>query len=59
MTYRATPPPPVLPARLGPDGPLLGAADEAFAQLLTDQGLQAWVSGLGEAASSDDRFVPD
>jgi predicted NBD/HSP70 family sugar kinase len=44
MTFRATPPPPVLPARLGTDGPLLGAADEAFAQLLTDQGLQAWVS---------------
>jgi predicted NBD/HSP70 family sugar kinase len=44
MTFRATPAPPVLPARLGTDGPLLGAADEAFAQLLTDQGLQAWVS---------------
>ena len=44
MTFRATPPPPVRPARLGTDGPLLGAADEAFAQLLTDQGLQAWVS---------------
>jgi hypothetical protein len=24
--------------------PLLGAADEAFARLLTDEGLQAWVS---------------
>jgi predicted NBD/HSP70 family sugar kinase len=44
MAFRATPPPPVLPARLGPDGPLLGAADEAFARLLTDEGLQAWVS---------------
>jgi predicted NBD/HSP70 family sugar kinase len=44
MAFRATPPPPVLPARLGTDGPLLGAADEAFAHLLTDEGLQAWVS---------------
>jgi hypothetical protein len=34
----------VLPAQLGADGPLLGAADETFAQLLTDEGLQAWVS---------------
>ena len=44
MAFRATPPPPVLPARLGTDGPLLGAAAEAFARLLTDEGLQAWVS---------------
>jgi predicted NBD/HSP70 family sugar kinase len=44
MAFRATPPPPVLPARLGTDGPLLGAADEAFARLLTDEGLQAWAS---------------
>jgi hypothetical protein len=44
MAFRAAPPPPVLPAQLGTDGPLLGAADEAFAQLLTDEGLQAWVS---------------
>jgi predicted NBD/HSP70 family sugar kinase len=44
MAFRAAPAPPVLPAQLGADGPLLGAADEAFAQLLTDEGLQAWVS---------------
>jgi hypothetical protein len=30
--------------RLGPDGPLIGAADEAFARVLTDEGLHAWVS---------------
>ena len=48
MAFRATPPPPVRPARLGTDGPLLGAADEAFARLLTDEGLQAWAqSGPG------------
>jgi predicted NBD/HSP70 family sugar kinase len=44
MAFRSAPPPPVRPARLGTDGPLLGAADEAFARLLTDEGLQAWVS---------------
>jgi hypothetical protein len=44
MTSRATPLPPVLPTRLGTDGPLLGAADEAFTHLPTDQGLHAWVS---------------
>jgi predicted NBD/HSP70 family sugar kinase len=42
MAFRAIPPPPVVPARLGSDAPLLGAADEAFALLLTDEGLQAW-----------------
>ena len=36
MAFRAIPPPPIVPARLGPDAPLLGAADEAFALLLTD-----------------------
>ncbi len=40
----AIPPPPIVPARLGWDAPLLGAADEAFALLLTDEGLQAWAA---------------
>jgi predicted NBD/HSP70 family sugar kinase len=44
MAFRAAPPPAVLPAQLAADGPLLGAADEAFARLLTDEGLQAWIS---------------
>ena len=44
MAFRATPPPPIVPARLGSDAPLLGAADEAFALLLTDEGLQAWTA---------------
>ena len=43
MAFR-TIPPPIVPARLGPDAPLLGAADEAFALLLTDEGLQAWAA---------------
>lgn len=44
MAFRVLPAPPITAARLGADGPLLGAADEAFTQLLTDQGLQAWAA---------------
>ena len=44
MAFRVVPPPPIAAARLGADGPLLGAADEAFARLLTDEGLQAWAA---------------
>jgi predicted NBD/HSP70 family sugar kinase len=44
MAYRVLPPPPIAGARLGADGPLLGAADEAFARVLTDEGLRAWAA---------------
>ena len=44
MAFRAIPPPPIIPAQLGSRRTLLGAADEAFALLLTDQGLQAWAA---------------
>jgi predicted NBD/HSP70 family sugar kinase len=44
MAFRVVPPPPVVAARFGADGPLLGAADEAFTRLLTDEGLQAWAA---------------
>jgi predicted NBD/HSP70 family sugar kinase len=44
MAFRVIPPPPISAAQLGPDGPLLGAADEAFNRLLTDAGLQAWAA---------------
>jgi predicted NBD/HSP70 family sugar kinase len=44
MAFRVVPPPPIAAARLGGDGPLLGAADEAFTRLLTDEGLQAWAA---------------
>ena len=44
MAFRVMPPPPIAAARLGADGPLLGAADEAFTRLLTDEGLQAWAA---------------
>jgi hypothetical protein len=33
-----------VPGRLGADAALLGAADEAFDLLLTDEGLQAWTA---------------
>jgi predicted NBD/HSP70 family sugar kinase len=44
MAFRVGPPPPIVAARLGADGPLLGAADEAFTRLLTDEGLLAWAT---------------
>jgi predicted NBD/HSP70 family sugar kinase len=44
MVFRGTPPPPIVPARLGADGPLLGAADAGFARLLTDEGLREWAA---------------
>ncbi|HTU73844.1 MAG TPA: ROK family transcriptional regulator [Trebonia sp.] len=44
MAFRVVPPPPIAAARLGADGPLLGAADEAFGKVLTDEGLQAWAA---------------
>jgi predicted NBD/HSP70 family sugar kinase len=50
MAYRVAPPP-ITAARLGGDGPLLGAADEAFTRLLTDEGLQAWAASAGGGRS--------
>ncbi len=49
MAFRVMPAPPITAARLGAAGPLLGAADEAFTQLLTDEGLQAWSARAGSA----------
>src|SRR5215469_356601 len=42
MTFRRASPPPLLPARFGDDAPLIGALDEAFSAVLTDEGLRAW-----------------
>src|SRR5258708_6883222 len=53
MAFRVTPPPPITGARLGADGPLLGAADEAFTRLLTDEGLQAWAAREQAARQAD------
>jgi predicted NBD/HSP70 family sugar kinase len=42
MHFRAGSPPPVLPAELGAEAPLLGAAEEAFAAVLSEEGLAGW-----------------
>jgi hypothetical protein len=42
MAFRTLPPPPLVPARLADDGPLLGAAELCFDRILTAEGLQAW-----------------
>ncbi|TDC59460.1 ROK family protein [Actinomadura sp. GC306] len=42
MRYRRAEPPPVLHSPLGPQGPLIGAADTAFDVLLTEDGLETW-----------------
>ena len=46
MAFRTLPPPPLVPARLVADGPLLGAAEQCFDRVLTDEGLAAWTSGV-------------
>jgi hypothetical protein len=53
MAFRAIPPPPIVPARLGWDAPLLGAADEAFALLLTDEGCRPGLPGSCESGMPD------
>jgi hypothetical protein len=44
MQFRRTNPPPLLPARFGGDAPLIGAIEEAFSTVLTDEGLRTWSS---------------
>jgi predicted NBD/HSP70 family sugar kinase len=44
MRFRASPPPALIPAHFGDDAPLIGAAEDAFAAVLTDEGLRAWTS---------------
>jgi predicted NBD/HSP70 family sugar kinase len=44
MQFRRATPAPLLPARFGDDGPLVGATEEAFSAVLTDEGLRAWSS---------------
>jgi predicted NBD/HSP70 family sugar kinase len=51
MAFRVMPPPPIAAARLGADGPILGAADEAFTRLLTDEGLHAWAARAATSAT--------
>jgi predicted NBD/HSP70 family sugar kinase len=58
MAFRVVPPPPITGARLGADGPLLGAADEAFTRLLTDVGLQAWAAREPAARQTSTDALP-
>ena len=51
MQFRRASPPPLLPARFGADAPLVGAIEEAFSAVLTDQGLRAWSSARADIRS--------
>ncbi|THV27351.1 ROK family protein [Glycomyces paridis] len=42
MGFRRDDPPRLLPSVLGPDAPLLGAAEAAFDAILTEHGIAAW-----------------
>lgn len=42
MQIRTSPPPPLIPADLTDDAPLIGAAEEALSLVLSDDGLRAW-----------------
>lgn len=42
MGFRRDDPPPVLPSALGPDAPILGAAEAAWDMILTESGIAAW-----------------
>jgi predicted NBD/HSP70 family sugar kinase len=42
MSFRVPSPPPLIPGHLGGEAPLVGAAEEAFSRLLTDEGLRRW-----------------
>jgi predicted NBD/HSP70 family sugar kinase len=42
MTFHRADPPPILPARFGAEGPLVGAAEAAFDQVLTESAVEAW-----------------
>jgi predicted NBD/HSP70 family sugar kinase len=49
MRYRATPPPALRRAELGPSGPLVGAAEAAFDRVFTAEGLRRWSARQGGA----------
>jgi predicted NBD/HSP70 family sugar kinase len=42
MLFRRADPPALIPARFGDDGPLVGAIEEAFGAVLSDDGLRTW-----------------
>lgn len=43
MGFRRDDPPPVVSSDLGPDAPLLGAAESAWDMILTEGGIAAWI----------------
>jgi predicted NBD/HSP70 family sugar kinase len=47
MAFRRPSPVPLVAARLGPDGPLIGAVEVAFARVLAPEGLSAWTGRSG------------
>jgi predicted NBD/HSP70 family sugar kinase len=42
MAFRVSPAPRMVPAQFGADAPLVGAAEEAFARVLDDEGTEHW-----------------
>ena len=49
MAFRVSPPPPLIPGHLAGEAPLIGAAEEAFSRMLTDEGLKRWSAGQSVA----------
>jgi predicted NBD/HSP70 family sugar kinase len=48
MAFRVSPPPRLAPAHFAADAPLVGAAEEAFSRVLSDEGIEHWSSGQGD-----------
>jgi predicted NBD/HSP70 family sugar kinase len=44
MAFRTGDPPPVVAARFGAEAPVLGAAEDGWARVLTDEGLERWAA---------------
>ncbi|MFC4062010.1 ROK family transcriptional regulator [Planomonospora corallina] len=55
MRFHREAPPPVVPAALGGDGVLYGAAATALDHVLTEEGLSAWAAGRGRPHSESSR----
>jgi predicted NBD/HSP70 family sugar kinase len=50
MGFRRDDPPRILPSALGPDAPILGAAEAAWDMILTENGIAAWTERLPDSA---------
>ncbi|MGH8794495.1 MAG: ROK family transcriptional regulator [Stackebrandtia sp.] len=44
MSFHRDAPPDVVPSAIGPDGPLIGAAETVFDEFLTSEGLRGWMA---------------